>query len=206
MRITLLKKILILSFVMTVFLSFFLLVFAEDQLVPYGITRSKDGQYIPVFDSINSNNKIDMLIPDQICALDFAEIVGKYYWYHIVYYSDTGEEKAGYVKEGNFEQFTVSRLSEVMTDPDIAMLISRFIALRDKSPLFLGETGLNKRITTTGKKQNETTYILNTNTHKFHYPSCKSVKQMKEKNKKTYIGTREKIIEMGYSPCKNCNP
>ena len=49
-------------------------------------------------------------------------------------------------------------------------------------------------------------YILNTNTKKFHYPTCKSVKQMKEKNKKSFTGTREEVIAMGYDPCGNCHP
>lgn len=51
-----------------------------------------------------------------------------------------------------------------------------------------------------------TAYILNTNTKKFHYPSCRSVSQMKEKNKQEYTGNREDVISMGYDPCKNCNP
>lgn len=51
-----------------------------------------------------------------------------------------------------------------------------------------------------------TDYILNTNTKKFHYPYCRSVKQMKDKNKQGYIGNRDDIISMGYEPCKNCNP
>lgn len=50
------------------------------------------------------------------------------------------------------------------------------------------------------------TYILNTNTKKFHYPSCSSVDQMKEKNKQVYTGNREDIISQGYEPCKRCNP
>lgn len=50
------------------------------------------------------------------------------------------------------------------------------------------------------------TYILNTNTKKFHYPSCSSVGQMKEKNKAYFSGTREEVIAKGYVPCKNCNP
>lgn len=49
-------------------------------------------------------------------------------------------------------------------------------------------------------------YILNTNTKKFHYPSCYSVKQMKDKNKQEYTGTRDEIINRGYAACKNCNP
>ena len=52
----------------------------------------------------------------------------------------------------------------------------------------------------------ETRYILNTNTHKFHYPSCSSVDSMKEKNKQEYYGTRDDIISQGYEPCKRCNP
>ena len=51
-----------------------------------------------------------------------------------------------------------------------------------------------------------TTYVLNTNTMKFHYPSCSSVDQMKEKNKEIYTGSREDVINMGYVPCKRCNP
>lgn len=51
-----------------------------------------------------------------------------------------------------------------------------------------------------------TDYILNTNTKKFHYPTCGSVKQMAEKNKQFYSGNRDDVIAMGYDPCKKCNP
>ena len=50
------------------------------------------------------------------------------------------------------------------------------------------------------------TYVLNTNTKKFHYPTCSSVDDMKEKNKQIYTGSREEVINMGYIPCKRCNP
>lgn len=50
------------------------------------------------------------------------------------------------------------------------------------------------------------TYVLNTNTKKFHNPTCRSVKQMKDKNKKDFCGSREEVIAKGYSLCKNCNP
>ena len=49
-------------------------------------------------------------------------------------------------------------------------------------------------------------YIANTNTKKFHKPSCKSVKQMKESNKWYFTGTRDELIRKGYSPCKICSP
>lgn len=49
-------------------------------------------------------------------------------------------------------------------------------------------------------------YILNTNTMKFHRPSCSSVNQMSDSNKWVYDGTREEVLNMGYEPCKRCNP
>ncbi len=65
----------------------------------------------------------------------------------------------------------------------------------------LGSAGKARTETESG-----TDYVLNTNTHKFHIPSCSSVKQMKESNKRFYNGTREEVIGMGYDPCQRCNP
>ena len=50
------------------------------------------------------------------------------------------------------------------------------------------------------------TYILNTNTHKFHKPGCYSVEKIKPENYAEFTGTREEAIAYGYDPCKNCNP
>ena len=58
--------------------------------------------------------------------------------------------------------------------------------------------------TTEPTQSYECDYILNTNTKVFHYPDCDSVKQMKDKNKQPFIGTKEEAISMGYSPCHNC--
>jgi len=55
-------------------------------------------------------------------------------------------------------------------------------------------------------KDVEGSYIINTNTDKFHYPSCSSVSDMKEKNKQPYTGSRQKLIDNGYVPCGNCHP
>ncbi len=54
--------------------------------------------------------------------------------------------------------------------------------------------------------QNQCDYVLNTNTRKFHYPTCNSVKQMKDKNKAYFVGTREEVIAQGYNSCGNCHP
>lgn len=50
------------------------------------------------------------------------------------------------------------------------------------------------------------TYVLNTNTHKFHYPSYSSAGQIKSSNRQDYTGSRSDLIAMGYDPCKRCKP
>lgn len=58
----------------------------------------------------------------------------------------------------------------------------------------------------TGSEASQADYILNTNTKKFHYPTCPSVNDMKEKNKQEFFGTRDETIALGYSPCGRCKP
>lgn len=52
----------------------------------------------------------------------------------------------------------------------------------------------------------QTTYVLNTNTKKFHRETCSSVSQIKEENFQKVQMNREELEQSGYSPCKNCNP
>jgi len=49
-------------------------------------------------------------------------------------------------------------------------------------------------------------YVLNTNTFKFHYTDCKSVAKISTENRRDFYGTRQEVVDMGYEPCKNCNP
>ncbi len=55
-------------------------------------------------------------------------------------------------------------------------------------------------------RSTEITYILNTNTKKFHLPGCSSVKDMKDKNRQDTTLTRQEVIDLGYSPCGRCKP
>lgn len=52
----------------------------------------------------------------------------------------------------------------------------------------------------------EQEYVLNRNTRRFHRPECPSVQHMKEKNRVSFTGSREELLEQGYEPCQNCNP
>ena len=64
----------------------------------------------------------------------------------------------------------------------------------------------NSNKNTNSSSSTTTEYILNMNTHKFHTPSCRSVKQMSNSNKGVYKGKRQDLIDQGYEPCKICNP
>ncbi len=50
----------------------------------------------------------------------------------------------------------------------------------------------------------ETAFILNTNTKKFHRMFCLSAAQMDGSRREIYIGTRDELIAMGYTPCNWC--
>ncbi|SDB36843.1 DNA-entry nuclease [Ruminococcaceae bacterium FB2012] len=50
------------------------------------------------------------------------------------------------------------------------------------------------------------TYILNTNSHRFHRPGCQSVQDMKAGNRAEFYGTAEELIAVGYVPCGACRP
>lgn len=52
----------------------------------------------------------------------------------------------------------------------------------------------------------EAHYVLNTNTRKFHLPSCSSVADIRSAYRQDYTGTRADLTAQGYAPCKRCDP
>lgn len=86
---------------------------------------------------------------------------------------------------------------------------STVASVAEETPVPQPETDTAVQITpesSVSQESRETTYVLNTNTKKFHYHTCSSVDDMKEKNKQIYTGSRDEVINMGYVPCKRCNP
>lgn len=49
-------------------------------------------------------------------------------------------------------------------------------------------------------------YVLNNNSKKFHHPTCSSVSQIKPSNRADFHGTRQELLDRGYSPCGRCKP
>ena len=57
-----------------------------------------------------------------------------------------------------------------------------------------------------GDENNDVTYVGNKNSHRFHYPDCEGVEDMKDENKVYFYGDRDEAIQAGYTPCGSCNP
>lgn len=55
--------------------------------------------------------------------------------------------------------------------------------------------------TPTGK-----TYVLNTNSKKYHLPECSGAKSISAQNRESFIGNKAALENKGYSACKQCKP
>jgi len=66
-------------------------------------------------------------------------------------------------------------------------------------------TSIQSNQTSKKTTDSSTSYIGNSNSHKFHKSSCEAVDKMSEKNK-VYFTSREEAINNGYIGCKMCNP
>ena len=49
-------------------------------------------------------------------------------------------------------------------------------------------------------------YVLNTSSKKFHLPDCSGAASISEANRQTYTGSRQDLIDQGYSSCGICKP
>ena len=75
------------------------------------------------------------------------------------------------------------------------------IAENSSSSNVLAKAAASANVTSSGSD-----YVLNTNTHKFHYPSCASVSDIKPENTGYFTGSRDEVIAQGYKPCGRCKP
>lgn len=74
--------------------------------------------------------------------------------------------------------------------------------LTDNTP---NNTNENKTQTEKNAREREE-YILNTKTKKIHRKDCSSVKDIQKQNIEVYNGTKEDLIQNGYSECGKCKP
>ena len=71
-----------------------------------------------------------------------------------------------------------------------------------------GDSWLEEDAPTAGDSSTsqEESYVLNTSSKKFHRPDCSGVDSMSPENRQDYTGTRQSLIDQGYSPCGTCKP
>ena len=71
-----------------------------------------------------------------------------------------------------------------------------------------GDSALVSALTesTSSNAADRGTFILNTKSKKFHNTDCLAVENISDDNKEKYTGSRQKLMEEGYSPCGQCNP
>ena len=60
--------------------------------------------------------------------------------------------------------------------------------------------------TTSGSEEETQQYVLNTSSMKFHEPDCSGVASMSDANRQDYTGSRQDLIDQGYTPCVICKP
>lgn len=86
-------------------------------------------------------------------------------------------------------------------------LIDNSIEVEDKEAK---ETDISKQEEDnkdTGNNEVQTgEYVLNTNTKKIHFMDCPSVEDIQPENKESFNGTKDYLIENGYTSCGRCKP
>ncbi len=60
--------------------------------------------------------------------------------------------------------------------------------------------------TSGSEEEEEGSYVLNTSSMKFHLPSCSGVESMSASNRQDYTGSRQALLDQGYTPCGICKP
>lgn len=49
-------------------------------------------------------------------------------------------------------------------------------------------------------------FVLNSNSRRFHSPDCDGIPDISERNRENYYGTRQALLDEGYEPCGRCDP
>ena len=103
------------------------------------------------------------------------------------------------VSDGKTVSFTTERNVNMQTNPTIPTESSTTTPI----PSSPSPAPSRSPSPSPGQSANNYNYIGNKNTHKFHYPSCRTLPA--EQNR-VFFDTREAAVNAGYDPCGNCKP
>lgn len=149
---------------------------------------------------------IEGMLPFENMVADFVEETG----YHVLYRVTPMFDGNNLVASGVLmEALSVEDGGEGIeycvycynVQPGVTIDYASGASVQDGTTVVSEEVGSSSSSSSQG-----TTYVLNTNSKKFHYPDCVSAKKISAENYAEYTGTREDLIAQGYDPCKNCNP
>ena len=128
-------------------------------------------------------------------------------WYQVGFFDQVDFEQTGYIDSESFYQLTLAGLIKAMSDPYIVSYLQHFSVVASADNFITASSGITRSFASAEmeSQEQEITYVLNTNTKKFHYPWCSSVNDIKAKNRKDFYGTRNEIPD-DFVPCKKCNP
>ena len=189
--------------------------YSLELAVPFGVAHIEGKSSIPLYSSAFADSKKGEVPNFQICEIVSTQTIKEDVWFKISYYDANEELISGFVKGTDFYQLSLAGLITIMSDASTANYLQKFAA--GKQPFMgrlTGETSTTRSSPVSAQasgasdipEADQYTFVLNTNTKRFHLPSCSSVNDMKSKNLKKYTGTRESVIDMGYTPCQKCKP
>ena len=69
-----------------------------------------------------------------------------------------------------------------------------------------GESRLAEEDSTSAGTGSAASYILNTNSKKFHDPGCANAASISQGNRQDFTGSRQELLDQGYAPCGQCKP
>ena len=87
----------------------------------------------------------------------------------------------------------------------ILSAFSLLVYIRDQDP-GLFQLLADQRVALDGTGEATGTYVLNIRSIRFHRPGCAGIREMNEKNRVDFTGSRGILLATGFQPCQMCNP
>lgn len=147
------------------------------------------------------------MLDTNIYFKQYAEYVDNNLTYYLVgtFYDDEFVHTVRF-STTNFVEEEIHKFTDLLSSITIIGDSSFTSVLKEHSQTTNSSTTPTSEISSTDSSGTSNEYVLNTNTHKFHYAWCTSAKKTKPSNKTTFPGTRDEVISKGYDPCNICNP
>ena len=96
--------------------------------------------------------------------------------------------------------------SEDITPEEAQEAVALLRSLFEEHPEVLDTLRAEPGQTAEGEAPVPVAYILNIRSNRFHKPECTGIRDMAEKNRVDYYGSRDLLLATGFQPCRLCKP